>query len=388
VAETILSDTGALIWGRRPVPLWPAGLRVVWADRTLPDWLAFELGLPADATYAALSAGVWNTVVGDEVPKPIRDFLRQRVPCRGSAAWGVSLLNREWPFGAKPRDMPWSLRTWNCLQDAGLLDRPDALTRLTAPAMLLLKNAGPVTILDFACVAEVVLAGIDARNAQCGPHAAPDVDDPDWRERVTSTDPRFQDLLPEDMGTLADYARAVSIERGRVADLTRQLRSVERAARRRLSELRGMTLDEALADVVATIGETRPNEVRPLMQRLGLTGSALAPLDGPNAVNRQMAARLRALEKRFTAPTSEPVFLPQLDAAIRVLEALAPCSVEAAAAELRARELTTVTDAVAVVLQAARLFRHRVPAAIDASGTWLRRPVDQHDVHSPDQKKP
>ena len=58
----------------------------------------------------------------------------------------MSLLNRDWPFGAKPRDMPWSLRTWNCLENAGLLDRPDALARLTAPAMLRLKNTGPVTI--------------------------------------------------------------------------------------------------------------------------------------------------------------------------------------------------------------------------------------------------
>jgi hypothetical protein len=380
VAETILSDSGVLIWGRRPVPLWPAGLRVVWADRTLPDWLAFELGLPADATYAALSAGVWNTIVGDEVPKPIRDFLQQRVQCPGSAARAVSLLNREWPVGAKPRDMPWTLRTWNCLQDAGLLDRPDALTRLTAPAMLRLKNTGPVTILDFACVTEVVLAGIDARNAQCGPHSAPDVDDPDWRERVSSSDPRFQDLVPDDIGTLADYSRAVLVERGRVADLTRQLRSVERAARRRMRELRAMTLDEALADVVAMIGQARPNEVRPLMQRLGLTGSALVPLDGSNALNRRAASRQRAQEKRFTAPDGDPVFLPQLDAAMRVLEALAPCSVEAAAAELRARGLTTMTDAVAVVLKAARLFRHRVPAVIDASGAWLRRPVDQRDA--------
>jgi hypothetical protein len=388
MAETVLSDSGDLIWGRRPVPLWPAGLRVVWADRTLPDWLAFELGLPADATYAALSAGVWNTVVGDEVPKPIRDFLRERVQCPGPAARVVSLLNRDWPFGARPRDMPWALRTWNCLQDEGLLDRPDVLARLTAPAMLRLKNTGPVTILDFACVAEVVLAGIDARNAQCGPHAASDVDDPDWRERVTSSDPRFQDLLPDDMRTLGDYTQAVSIERGRVADLTHQLRSTERAARRRLRELRAMTLDEALADVVATIGHARHNEVRPLMQRLGLTGSALGPLDGPNALKRQAASRLRAQEKRFTEPTGDLVFLPQLDAAIRVLETLAPCSVEAAAAELRARGLTTVTDAVAVVLQAARLFRHRVPAVIDASGQWLRRPVDPRDVPSPGQKKP
>ena len=85
---------------------------------------------------------------------------------------------------------------------------------------------------------EVVLAGVDAKNAQCGPDSAPDVDDPDWRERVTSTDPRFQDLVPDEMPTLADYARAVSIERSRVADLTHQLRSAERAARWRLREFR------------------------------------------------------------------------------------------------------------------------------------------------------
>jgi hypothetical protein len=66
-------------------------------------------------------------------------------------------------------DMPWALRTWNCLEEAGLLDRPDAPARLTAPAMLRLKNTGPAAILDFACVAEFVLA-----ERQVADHSAPD----------------------------------------------------------------------------------------------------------------------------------------------------------------------------------------------------------------------
>ena len=123
------------------------------------------------------------------------------------------------------------------------------------------------------------------------------------------------------------------------------------------------------------------------MQRLGLTGSAAVLLEGLNGQNRQAAARLRAQEKRFAVSQGDPMFLPQLDAAIRLVEVLVPCRVEAAAAKLRAHGLTTATDAVAVVLQAARLFRQRVPAVIDVSGTWLRRPDDHREIPSPGQTK-
>jgi hypothetical protein len=135
-----------------------------------------------------------------------------------------------------------------------------------------------------------------------------------------------------------------------------------------------MSLDDAIVDLVATASGLRPEETDFLIRRLGLAGE-------PPLTQRAVVAstgvglwRLTRHEAAFLASVPDhAIFLPQLDEAIALLERLAPCPVEAASAELRARGFTRRTPAVAVVLRAARLFRRSAGVTVDTSGAELRR---------------
>jgi hypothetical protein len=83
---------------------------------------------------------------------------------------------------------------------------------------------------------------------------------------------------------------------------------------------------------------------------------------------------VRRYERTFFANLPlGPILLPQLDEAIALMEALAPCPVETASAALRARGLTTVASPVALVFRAADLFHRKMKVMLDESGDGLRR---------------
>lgn len=77
---------------------------------------------------------------------------------------------------------------------------------------------------------------------------------------------------------------------------------------------------------------------------------------------------MRQIEQRFFRQLSrEPVFLPQLDEAIGLLEQLAPCLVSRASSALRERRLGQRDHNVAMVLTAAQIFGRRTGVDVDST---------------------
>ncbi len=366
-------DPAVVMWGHRPTPLLPGGLRSAWARETLPDWVASELGLPADATFAALDANAWRTMAGDEVPKHVRAFLVKRLEERLGALNRAPLIGREWPAHVKPRDVPWCTRTWNCLAQAGLLDHPDRLAHATAWELRRVKNMGPVSILDFACAAEATFSGAGAGARPIGRVRTEYSTDDDWRDWVDAADPRFRRLVTIDAGTLGEHARLLRRERHQLAAVTREFRAGEHRAWARLTAIRAMSIEDAIVDLVAAAAGLQPDEAGALIRRLGLTGEPPLTRRTATALTGVSVWRLNRQREAFFAKLPDgPVFLPQLDAAIQLLEVLAPCPVDTASDALRARGLTTTPAAVALVLRAARLFRRATTLHVDESTVSLR----------------
>src|SRR5262245_25953369 len=123
----LLCGSRPLIWGRRPLPLLPGGLRRLWSRETLPDWAATELGLLAGSTFAALGAEIWANVRAERISSRLRQFLTARLRFRVTELRNVPLLTTGWPRQFDPRGFPWRPRIRAALSNSDLMAQPARL---------------------------------------------------------------------------------------------------------------------------------------------------------------------------------------------------------------------------------------------------------------------
>lgn len=370
------ASSAAFIWGRRPLALLPAGLRTLWAEETLPDWVVAELGLPGDATFEDLGSGVWRTAKHDRISGPLRTFLTNRISYRWRQLRHVRLLETMWPRQLDPRGFPWSARIRDGLSRANLLDQPVRLARLTAPDLRLLRSMGVVSILEFATVAETVLSGSERSFPAPGRARARPVSSKDdaWAYDIHAHDPRFTPLLAIHAGTLGDHRDQLRAELVHLRAALRQFRSARSILRARYEQIRRMSLDAALADLVQAVSGLSDTHAAGLLGRLGLDGTAPLSLSAAGARAEVSRERMRQIEERvLRLLPKEAVFLPQLDEALHLLDQLAPCLVARASRALRARGLCQGDRSVAMVLTAAALFARHATVELASSGKRLVR---------------
>lgn len=362
------ASTELLVWGHRPLALLPEALRTIWANEQLPPWVVSELHLPGDATFAALGAGVWAATGTNQISTRLRGFLTGRLAARAAELKNVRLVQPMWPRELDPRGFPWSHRLRSALSQGQWLTLPGRLSRATVSEVMGIRSLGEVSVLELATVAELVL-----ERARLGPAATPDAPrtsghpDESWTRAIHGRDPRFRQFIPIRTGTLADHLGRLRVARSQLHDEVREFRAVRRFLRSRLEEIRNMSLEAALLDFVQSASGLDRVLAGAVVRRLGLHGEV-----SPVTRSRGDNERLRRLEQQFLRNLpGVPVFLPQLDEALAILERLAPCHVTDASEILRARELGRGTRNVEMVLTAGELLARHPSVTIDATGQLL-----------------
>ena len=144
-------------WGSEGMALLPRALRALWAGEPLPEWVAKELQLEAEASAAALDRSVWAASGTKTVSDRLRNFILNLVNARRSEIRAVRVFAQPLPYWLNLRELLFSTRTRNCLVFAGLLSEPEQASNVTYGRLLDIRSMGAVSILEFACLAEAAL---------------------------------------------------------------------------------------------------------------------------------------------------------------------------------------------------------------------------------------
>jgi hypothetical protein len=351
-----------LQWGEKPLPLLPAGLRAVWSREALPGWVTQELGLPAGATFSSLDANLWERSRTSKISLRLRNFFRTRVTRHQRDIRDVRLLAGDWPAHLDPRRFPFTPRLRAVLANAPIFKEPVAFGRATFADLLNVRSMGEVSVLEVAGIAEFMLA---QSAAQPAPHGGATESRNDWTREIHALDPRFRDLLRLASGTLADHLTQLRLQRLQVLSSLQEFRVVRRQLRDRVQAIRAQSLDFALRHLVETTSGFPPEHIALVMARLGLDGHEPDRFHASRLESGPAFDRVQKLEQRFHRLLPKvPMFLPQLDEALRVLDDVAPCLLTDAATELRGRALGAGPRNVEMVLNAARVFLRRPAVAI------------------------
>jgi hypothetical protein len=319
-AETI-APQAVPAWGEPGSPLLPIGLRRALADERLPGWVRDDLRLPPDATPASLDASVWRGV--DVLPPRVRRFVLNLVAYRIDVVRDVHVVETGWPDSVDPASVPWPTRVSNALSREGLLD-PGRLEATTYGDLLDLRAMGVKSALDFAAIAEVVTSG---GGADVVDHTAIDgltaAAEEEWADRLRADDPRFRDVAPVYVGSLAAlFEDALSNPNGaRAHALSRSLPEI----RDRAGEIAAEPLDLAFERLLRSVGSTR-RQIEIVKARLGW--NEIGPLTLQDVGDAFKLTRERV--RQVTAKVLDrlvPTYLPQLEVAIQELESAAPITV-------------------------------------------------------------
>ncbi len=369
--ETLRSGWG---WGHPGCPLLPETLRTAWADETIPAWVALELGLSREATFAALDATTWGRSNHKELPESVKRFLVNVVAMRRGSIGHLRVFARPWPRSLSPAMISWSNRTRNSLRKSGLLSDFSRLSALTFAELFAIKALGALSVLDFSCVVDAALtpaqlpptgevsASEDLSTALCKAIDAP------WATQVSRQDPRFSDLLPPGNQTIFERLEQLTAEPEDPPLAKAQLARAIAVLGERLSTISGMTLEAALANFVERVARIRGAQLKALLRRLGCDGESPATLEEAGSTIAVTRERMRQIHKKFSERVpSHPVFMPQLDAAISAVRESAPISVDQASELIVAKGISTHPFHPKSLLEAAEFCGRSQPFEIDSS---------------------
>ncbi len=358
-------------WGTRHSPLLPQSLRELWREESLPTWVVEELHLGAHATVGTLDSQIWTRYPNDQLTEGLKAFLENLVSARKLSIWDHRIFGRPWPPALDPEVLPWSARTRNCLRRAGLLSDAGRLSRVTYGQILSLKSMGVSSLLDFSCGAEAafepaqetdppIRSGVDAVSALVDAIDAP------WANQVSNQDPRFADLLPPGSQTVFEKIERFTAEPEDPPLGEAQLARALPAIHERMSDLSKVPLEMALSDFVGRVARSRGIQLDALRRRLGCDGAPPATLEEAAGVMGVTRERMRQIQKKFSERIPDhPVFMPQLDDAIRVIRECAPIGVSEAARLLTERGITIRAFHPKSVLAAAEYCGRTQPFEID-----------------------
>ena len=362
------SPDSPLSWGSAMAPLLPLSLRKLWADETLPWWVGRELSLTDPANIGQLDA---TAVPPAGAPDRIRNFLALLVHSRIQRIRSIIVLDHPWPGQLAADQVPWKLRTRNCLLKTHLADRLPDLPRITFGDLFDVPGMGALSVLDFACTLEAVLNSIavqpaegieDDLSAAVSDVLTSALDEP-WSDWVSGRDVRFADLLPTPNGTVTERIDALTSNAGASsADLGALARAVI-GIRSRIEVLARMPLEEELRAYVQETFGLRDRRLPAMMARLHLDGSAAGKTQDEagamaGGITRQRIQQLEVKGMRRHPP--HPIVMPQLDRALEALLLRAPIDVGSASELLVTQGISREPFHPASIISAAK-FCGRAP---------------------------
>lgn len=304
-------------WGEPGTAVLPLTLRRAFADEVLPGWLLRDLYLPVDATALALDASIWRHL--DRLPRRDERFLLGLITYRMSDIERCRVVESPWPSGLRVEDVPWPTRVRNALIRAELLDS-ERLARVTYGTLLSIPAMGVKSVLDFAAVAEDVMASSEPVLDESMRHALMMAIEQEWAERVRADDPRFRDVAPPYNGSLSElFDEALNNPQGpRAAAMASSLYRIQA----RVAEIASEPLDEALRRLITSVGSSQ-RDVAIIFARFGWGGRPAMTLQEVGDEFSLTRERVRQIVGKRTGRISQP-YLPQLEKAVRLVASRAP----------------------------------------------------------------
>jgi len=319
-------------------PLLPRNLADAWHDIPLPDWVCEIMGAEKGATALALGVPLEPGSV-EEVDQRLLNYVVRLTQSREQGVWHLTAIAVRWPLGLDPLDVPWANRTKNCLRNEGLLEDTDALTRISIQELSWIDNLGVRSILDFAVTGEAaamqmeMLLPTDNKDDQGKlesqmKYLISAAQQP-WAEQIGSSDPRFSDVFPQGLGSLSSRIESAveAVDAKAIAQLANYLPAIEN----RITELAALPLEDSLAELFKILAPRQISRMEALMKRLGWSGEPPITLEACGEMLNVTRERVRQIQAKIILRLPNgPIFLPQLDKAIRVIEKAAPLPASAA----------------------------------------------------------
>jgi hypothetical protein len=380
ISKQEILDIRRVRWGAQPTPLLPRSLRAAWANEQLPDWASAEAGLSISATVADLGPEVWGTL--RTLSKRLQHYLQFLVRTRLAALGETACFDRSWPAGLRISDIAWQTRTRNCLERSNLLDDPQRLTDLTFNDLSAIHRIGALGAVDFCATLEGAMdlytklsadlgAASIAHQADSPISALLDIARQEWAAQVSEKDPRFKSLLPSGQGTLQDRIERLLPMPDTSQTVAAALDLVDRSQtiRRRIEALSEEPLEQALIALLRGLSGAEATRVDAIAMRLGWTGTE--PLTLKECSERLGVTRERVRQIQVAVLKKIPeheVFMPQLDAALELLEEIAPVSADEAMSRLRQSGITRADFHLRSLLDAARLLGKTTSLSLVGAG--------------------
>lgn len=330
-------------------PLLPRALRDAWAHEELPAWLQAELSEAGARRFSDLSVSAISP--GKSLSERGKALLVWHVKSRLAEIQdlpAVSDLNLQ----VSVDFIPWTTRTRNAVRSAvwkrQLPASPLDWTLLRIRDFMAIPNLGPGSYLDFACTLEASTAADVHSQSEVdveapGSTEAEVIEIESWMRFVSHSDPRFREHLPLGGETLAELVESfVSEVGGDAREKGAQLREAVIRSRFTAEKVSALSLERAIEDYVGRLTGLKGDRLARMLDRLQMSGQSrvytLEEVASRLGITRE---RARQLQLKFDSRISRhPVYLPQLDAALQILEAEAPVDAETASRVLRDRGIS------------------------------------------------
>lgn len=375
-------------WGRPGTPLLPESLRALWSGDSLPAWVLKELRLPSGATFEALGSGLKYSGQPAAAAR-LRNFVVNAVLARRRSIELVEVFTRSWPLTLDPAGLPFTSRTRNCLDRAGLLKDRALMKGLTFAQLFDIPAMGVVSVLDFACVSEAAMDLVaeyqlidTAAASGASTDALVKAIDKSWAGQVSAMDPRFADVLPPGEGTVFERIEQLTAEPTVDPSAEEVLASAVVAVERRAGEIASASLDEALKEFARALSGFQGRKLEALLARLGWSGEPPSTLEQAGRLMGVSRERMRQLQERVEKRIPEhQVFMPSLDRALDLIASRAPMSVEEAGSLLETSNVSSVSFHPESLLSAAAACRRMAPFTIETirgQSRVVTRPYGEH----------
>ena len=307
-------------------PLLPESLRTAWSTEKLPLWVSAELGLSQEYSLAALDE---NALRKTQKPSSrLRNYIAWLVRTRRNQIRSIPLVTRPIPAELNLAKLPWQVRTYNCLNHAGLLEDNQRLQGITYGDLFNINAMGVFSILNFACTLEKAMSSYDdlEQSATQIPDVVLPVINEYWAEQVSEQDPRFAHLFPVGEGTILDRLdlfTSAPLFAGQLAKP--QLVVAIQEAKRLVQKLEELPLETLLRQYLSALSGMTGSRLEALLARFGWGG--LPPITLEQAARKLGITRQRVqqLERKIRECfPSHPVVTPALDKALELLQKRTP----------------------------------------------------------------
>ncbi len=384
---------GSAGWGKSPTPLIPEVLRKLWERDRLPTWVARDAGLSDDTTLIDLGPEMWSKV--EVAPERLKNYVIALVEARYDQIRNVPVLNRPWPLSLDPAVVPWRPRTRNGLIAAGLIGNEKQLSALTFGQLRNVPHLGILSILDFACVAEIAILTRDIpdnANLQGDESALEllcEVISEPWADVVSEEDPRFADLFPlTGRGTV--FQRIDALTGGDAEPAGAELRSLfdtanayslvalaeaVKAVQLRVRQIESQTLEVSLIDYLTAMLRQKPR-VGPtaLSEKDRVAAMAATTLEAAAGVIGVTRERVRQIQSLLTSRLpGQPPLMPALDRALEEIAKGCPMGERAFARSLRSKRITAIDFHPLSLIAAAEFCKRDPNFSVEkvAAGWWV-----------------